>query len=90
MDWQDNPRFCIIEEPHYTAKFARLVRDARLRDDIQRTFDEDIARNPYEAEQVYGTSLRAITIAHIPILTIFFVIDETDRAIRLLDIEQLP
>jgi len=90
MDRQDNLRFSIIEEAHYTAKFARLVRDPRLRDDIQRTFDEDIARNPYEFEQVYGTRLRAVTIAHIPLLTIVFSIDETDRVIKLLDIDQLP
>ena len=72
MDWQDNPRFSIIEEAHYTAKFARLVRDPRLRDDIQRTFDEDIARNPYECEEVFGTRLRALTIACFPPLTIVF------------------
>lgn len=62
----------IIEGAHYTAKFARLVRDPRLRDDIQRTFDEDIARNPYECEEVFGTRLRALTIAYFPPLTIVF------------------
>jgi|GEM_PF-3342574 hypothetical protein len=90
MDWQDNPRFSIIEEAHYTAKFARLVRDPRLRDDIQRTFDEDIARNPYECEEVFGTRLRALTIACFPPLTIVFSIDETDRVIKLLDVDRLP
>ena len=86
MDWQDSPRFSVIEEPNYTAAFARLVRDPILRDDIQGIFERDVIRNPYEFEEISGTGLRAVTIAHIPLLTIVFSIDETDRVIRLLAI----
>ena len=89
MVWQDNPRFSIIEEPNYTAKFARLIRDPLLRDDIQIMFERDIIRNPYEFEEILGTKLRVLTIAYIPLLTVVFSIDETDRVIRLIEIEQL-
>ena len=90
MDLQDSPRFSIIEEPNYTVAFAKLVRDPILRDDIQGTFERDIIRNPYEFEEILGTGLRAVTIAHIPLLTIVFSIDETDRVIRLLAISPIP
>ena len=89
MDWEDSPRFSIIEEPNYTATFSRLVRDPRLRDDIQNVFERDIARNPYDFEEIAGTGLRAVTIAHIPLLTIVFSIDEADKAIRLHAISQI-
>jgi len=89
MGWQDNPkRFSIIEEPNYTEKFAKLVRDPIFRDDIQRSFEEDISRNPYEVEEI-SEGVRVLTIAHIPLLTIVFTIDETEGAIRLLDIAPL-
>lgn len=90
MDWQDSPRFSIIEEANYTVEFAKLVRDPILRDDIQDTFARDVIRNPYEFEEILGTRLRAVTIQHIPLLTIVFSIDETDSVIMLHAISQIP
>lgn len=90
MDWQDSPRFSIIEEPNYTEEFAKLIRDPLLRDDIQLTFEREVVRNPYEFEEIPGTGLRAVTIPHIPLLTIVFSIDETESVIRLLAISPIP
>lgn len=90
MALQGNVRFQIIEEAHYTEQLARLVRDAVLRDDIQRSFDYDLSRNPYECEEVPGTRLRALTIACFPPLTIYFSVNETERIVCLIDAHRFP
>ena len=92
MDLGNSPRFSIVEEPSYAHQLLRLVADPRLRDDIQQSFDLDIARNPYECEEIPFTKIRAITIACIPLLTIYFRIDDEDgeRVIYLIDVHRMP
>ena len=89
MDLENSPRFSIIEEPFYTQQLSRLVNDPILRNDIQQTFDGDIARNPYECEEIPFTKYRAVTIACFPPLTISFRIDEEEMRIYLSDVQRI-
>jgi len=89
MDQQDSPPFAIIEEPFYTERFARLVLNPILRDDIQQAFERDIIRNPYECEEIPFTNYRAVTIACFPPLTIYFMVDDEERIIYLSDIRRI-
>jgi len=90
MDQEGNPGFSIIEEPFYTQNFARLVRDPVLRDDIQLIFERDVIRDPYIFEEISFTKYRAVTIACLPPLTIYFRIDAEDKIIYLSDVQRIP
>ncbi len=81
------PPYQIIESIAFTEQFSRLVSDPRLRDDLQREFYDVLPLDPEQFQKVPGTTLRAVTIACFPALTLFFTIK--DRVITLLEIHPL-
>jgi hypothetical protein len=86
---QRNPPFQVIESEEYAEQLGELVADPRLRDDLQQTFDLDLSRNPSLFQIVPGTQLRAVTLACVTPLTLFFSVDWKKRIIILLEIHPL-
>lgn len=81
--------FGIRESTTYQQQFAQLVNSAQLRDDIQRACDLDVAKNPYEFEEIPDTPYRAVGIVCFPPLTIYFSIHESEHIIELEEIHPL-
>ena len=59
----------------YTAQFEYLVSDAKLRDELQQTFDLYLPCDPRVFQEVPGTMLQAVTLVCAPPLTLFFHVD---------------
>lgn len=81
------PPYQIVESAAFTEQFSKLVSDPRLRDDLHREFYSVLPMDPERFQKVPGTTLRAVTIACFPALTLFFTIK--DRVITLLEIHPL-
>jgi hypothetical protein len=83
---QREPPFQVVESEEYTEQFGDLVSDAKLRDELQQTFDLYLPCDPSIFHEVPGTMLQAVTLVCAPPLTLFFHVDWNKRIITLVEL----
>lgn len=79
------PRFSLRESTLFLIQLSQLY-DLKQWDEIKRTFDLDVARNPYAFPIIPSTQLRAVGLNTVPPRTVYFWIDEDEDAIDLVGI----
>lgn len=81
------PFYQIIESPLFASQFEQLVKDPKLRDEIQRAFFLDLPIRLDEFPTVPGTKIRFAIVNCSPPLTAYFTVK--DRIVTLLEIHAL-
>lgn len=78
------------DTPYSIRESDRFIRHAEFElgdlerwDEIKEAFDLFLGRDPYAFEAVPGTSYRAVVLATVPQLAVYFSIDDIERVVTL-------
>jgi hypothetical protein len=80
---EEFPHYQLKETPEYEKQFEKLVRDPRVRDELQREFSLELPQNPERFYKIPGTKLRFANVGTPPLTVFFFV---KNRVITLVEI----
>lgn len=80
------PIYSVRESTLFLVHISQLYPDLRRWDEIKKTFDLDVARDPRAFPVVLGTRLRAVGLNTVPLRTVYFWIDEDEQVVELVGI----
>jgi len=83
----DQPPYVVIESQKFLRKARRISGSFQRWDEVKRTIDLDLARNPHIFQKIPGHELYGVIIPLDPPRVLYFTVNDQKQQIRLEDIE---